>query len=53
MLLTDKGAVGNSPSLQHIAACKYYGTGGSTCSYSNSVMKLKIGIQNNIDILQN
>lgn len=52
MLLTDKGAIGNNPSLQHIAACKYYGTGGSTCSYSNSVMKLKIGIQNNIDLLQ-
>lgn len=52
MLLTDKGAVGNVPSAQHIAACKYYGTGGSTCSYSNSVMKLKIGIQANIDLLQ-
>lgn len=52
MLLTDKGAVGNTPSLQHIAACKYYGTGGSTCGYSNSVMKLKIGIQANIDLLQ-
>lgn len=52
MLLTDKGAVGNVPSLQHIAACKYYGTGGATCGYSNSVMKLKIGIQANIDLLQ-
>lgn len=52
MLLTDKGAVGNVPSMQHIAACKYYGTGGSTCGYSNSVMKLKIGIQANIDLLQ-
>lgn len=52
MMLTDKGAVGNVPSLQHIAACKYYGTGGSTCGYSNSVMKLKIGIQANIDLLQ-
>lgn len=52
MLLTDKGAIGNTPSAQHIAACKYYGTGGSTCGYSNSVMKLKIGIQANIDLLQ-
>lgn len=51
--LTDLGAVGNSASAQHKAACKYYGTGGSTCSYSNSVMKLKIGIQTNIDLLQN
>lgn len=53
MFLTDKGAIGNSPSIQHKAACSYYGTGGATCSYSNSVMKLKIGIQANIDILQN
>jgi len=52
MYLTDLGAVGNTPSLQHRAACKYYGTGGATCSYSNSVMKYKIGIQNNIDLLQ-
>lgn len=53
MFLTDLGAVGNVPSAQHRAACKYYGTGGTTCSYSNSVMKLKVGIQANIDILQN
>ncbi len=52
MYLTDLGAVGNTPSAQHRAACKYYGTGGATCAYSNSVMKLKIGIQNNIDLLQ-
>ena len=53
MYLTDLGAVGNTPSVQHRAACKYYGSGGSTCSYSNSVMRLKIGIQTNIDLLQN
>lgn len=53
MYLTDLGAVGNTPSLQHKAACKYYGTGGTTCAYSNSVMRFKIGIQNNIDLLQN
>jgi membrane-bound lytic murein transglycosylase B len=52
MLLTDKGAIGNVPSLQSRAACAYYGTGGATCSYGNSVMKLKIGIQANIDLLQ-
>jgi len=52
MYLTDLGAVGNSPSLQHKAACRYYGTGGTTCSYSNSVMRLKVGIQANIDLLQ-
>lgn len=51
--LTDLGAVGNSASSQIKAACKYYGTGGTSCSYGNSVMKLKAGIQNNIDLLQN
>jgi len=53
MLLTDKGAIGNTASAQSRAACSYYGTTGATCAYSNSVMKLKIGIQNNIDLLQN
>lgn len=51
MYLTDLGAIGTSASAQHKAACKYYGSGGSTCSYSNSVMKLKAGIQANIDLL--
>lgn len=49
--LTDKGAVGNSASAQNRAACGYYGTGGATCSYSRSVMKLKSSIQSNIDLL--
>ena len=53
MLLTDKGAVGNSASAQSKAACAYYGTGGASCSYGNSVLKYKIGIQTNIDLLQN
>ena len=53
MYLTDLGAIGDSVSAQQRAACKYYGTGGSSCSYSNSVMKLKRGIQANIDLLQN
>lgn len=52
LYLTDLGAKGTSVSAQHIAACKYYGTGGATCGYSNSVMKLKTGIQANIDLLQ-
>ena len=49
--LTDLGAVGISTSAQNRAACSYYGTGGSTCSYSRSVMKYKATIQNNIDLL--
>ena len=52
MYLTDLGAVGNSASAQNRAACKYYGSGGSSCSYSRSVAKLKTSIQSNIDLLQ-
>ncbi|MCC7160809.1 lytic murein transglycosylase [Candidatus Nomurabacteria bacterium] len=51
MYLGDLGATGNSASSQTRAACKYYGSGGSTCSYGRSVMKLKAGIQANIDLL--
>lgn len=52
MMLTDKGAIGTSAAAQHKAACLYYGTGGATCSYSNSVMSIKINkIQPNIDLL--
>jgi membrane-bound lytic murein transglycosylase B len=49
--LTDLGATGNSASSQIKAACKYYGTGGSKCTYGKNVMKLKTGIQANIDLL--
>ncbi|MEI6580586.1 MAG: hypothetical protein WCO07_00225 [bacterium] len=51
MYLTDLGAVGNSVSAQSRAACKYYGSGGSTCSYSRSVIALKNKIQADIDLL--
>ncbi len=51
MYLTDLGAVSNSASAQNRAACRYYGSGGSTCSYSRSVMKYKATIQDNIDLL--
>jgi len=52
LYLTDLGAVGNSAAAQHRAACKYYGSGGTTCSYSISVMSHKAKIQADIDILQ-
>jgi membrane-bound lytic murein transglycosylase B len=52
MYLSDLGAVGTSASAQSRAACKYYGSGGSSCSYSRSVMKLKAKIQADIDLLQ-
>ncbi|MDD5721299.1 MAG: lytic murein transglycosylase [Candidatus Pacebacteria bacterium] len=51
MYLTDLGAIGTSASAQNRAACKYYGSGGSTCSYSRSVASLKTKIQANIDLL--
>ena len=51
MYLTDLRGIGTSQSAQNKAACKYYGSGGSSCSYSKSVMKLKLGIQANIDLL--
>ena len=51
MYLVELGATGNSASAQNRAACKYYGSGGSSCSYSRSVMKLKSKIQANIDLL--
>lgn len=53
MYLTDLGAVGNSASGQAKAACKYYGSGGGSCTYSKSVLKLKNSIQANIDLLSN
>lgn len=51
MYLTDLGATGTSVSAQNKAACRYYGSGGSSCSYSRSVQKLKATIQSNIDLL--
>jgi membrane-bound lytic murein transglycosylase B len=51
MYLTDLGAVGTSTSAQNKAACRYYGSGGSSCSYSRSVQKFKATIQDNIDLL--
>ena len=51
MFLTDLGAKGTSTSAQNRAACRYYGSGGSSCSYSRSVQKLKSTIQDNIDLL--
>ncbi len=52
MYLTDLGAVGPSAAAQSKAACRYYGSGGATCGYGNSVANLKLKIQGNIDILQ-
>ncbi|HEU0085924.1 MAG TPA: hypothetical protein VFQ59_03130 [Candidatus Paceibacterota bacterium] len=51
MYLTDLGAVGNSYSAQMKAACRYYGTGGTSCSYGKSVLSIKARIQGDIDYI--
>jgi hypothetical protein len=52
LYLTDLGATGNSTSSQLRAACKYYGSGGSTCTYGRNVIALKNKIQGDIDYLK-
>jgi peptidoglycan hydrolase CwlO-like protein len=52
MYLGDLGGVGGSYSAELKAACKYYGTGGSTCSYGKSVMNLRASIESDIEYLQ-
>ncbi len=49
--LSQLGAT-NSYSSQVKAACKYYGTGGSSCSYGTQVMNRVAGIQDKIDYLK-
>ncbi|MEA4910499.1 hypothetical protein SDC9_33251 [bioreactor metagenome] len=49
--LSDIGAA-NSYASQLKAACRYYGTGGATCSYGRSVMSKVDGIQKDIDYLK-
>ncbi len=54
IFLSDLGASANSYSSEVRAACKYYGSGGSTCVYGRSVMAKAANIQKNmIDPLQN
>jgi peptidoglycan hydrolase CwlO-like protein len=52
MYLGDLGASSGTYSSEIKAACRYYGTGGSTCSYGRSVMKLRDSIQADIEYLQ-
>jgi peptidoglycan hydrolase CwlO-like protein len=51
MYLGDLGASGGTYSSEIRAACKYYGTGGASCGYGTSVMKLAASIQTDIDYL--
>lgn len=54
MFLSDLGGTGDSYSNQIRAACKYYGSGGSTCSYGRQVMAKMNNIQTKmLDPLQN
>ena len=52
MYLGDLGAGSGTYSGEIKAACRYYGSGGSSCSYGRSVMKLKDSIQADIEYLQ-
>ena len=51
MYLGDLGAWSGTYSGELRAACKYYGSGGSNCTYGRNVMALKNGIQSDIDYL--
>ncbi|MCX6713632.1 MAG: lytic murein transglycosylase [Candidatus Vogelbacteria bacterium] len=51
--LDDLGAGSGNYSAEIRAACKYYGSGGSSCSYGNQVMSLAATYDKQIDILQN
>jgi hypothetical protein len=54
LFLAELGGVGDSYSAQIRAACKYYGSGGSTCAYGRQVMAKMANIQTKmIDPLQN
>jgi hypothetical protein len=53
LFLKDLGGVGNSYTAQIKAACKYYGSGGTSCSYGKQVMARVTKIQTTmIDPLQ-
>lgn len=49
--LADLGAHGTSYSSEIQAACKYYGSGGTSCPYGLNVMAKMKTIQSNIDYL--
>ena len=51
IFLEALGGGGGSYSAEMRAACKYYGTGGSSCAYGRNVMARVTSIQNNIDII--
>lgn len=54
LFLKELGGIGDSYSAQIKAACRYYGSGGTTCAYGRQVMAKMTNIQTKmIDPLQN
>ncbi|MEI6478669.1 MAG: lytic murein transglycosylase [bacterium] len=53
LYLADLGGINGSYTGEIKAACKYYGSGGSTCAYGKQVMAKVAQIQANINILNN
>lgn len=54
LFLSELGGIGDSYTAQIKAACKYFGTGGSSCTYGKQVMAKMDSIQTKmIDPLQN
>ncbi len=51
LYLGDLGASAGTYTSEMRAACKYYGSGGSSCTYGKSVQNLKNSIQSDIDYL--
>ena len=51
--LRDLGAAGGSYTAEISAACRYYGSGGSSCAYGTQVMAKVQAIQANINVLNN
>lgn len=49
LYLKDLGAGAQTYSAEIGAACRYYGTGGTTCAYGKSVMAIAQGLQDDID----
>lgn len=52
LYLSELGAVSGSVTSEIRAACSYYGTAGSTCTYGRQVNEKVSAIQNNINALQ-
>ncbi|MCX8513540.1 MAG: hypothetical protein ORN26_00510 [Candidatus Pacebacteria bacterium] len=50
--LQDLGARAFNTASEKRAACKYYGTGGATCSYGNQVLAKVANIQSDIDTIE-